>query len=158
MVTVPKNNFFAQNNRNWFYYGIYLKLVSAQKIYPCFTKWYFQKVIPDTIISGQRKILIENRNNTIAGISILKISNEIKLSTLRVDDNFVNSGIGIKLFEKSFQYLGTTKPFLTVSEQKLPLFKKIFDYYGFKITSIYDNLYIQGQKEYFYNEFNRYKK
>lgn len=75
-----------------------------------------------------------------------------KLCTLRVVENYQNKGIGIRLFEKSFETLNTRKPLLSVSEEKLPSFKRIFDCYGFKLTSIKDGYYRPNKKEYFYNE------
>lgn len=134
-----------------YYYDIYKQLESANIFYPQFNKWYFQKVVPDDIF-GRRSIITEMRDGEIAGVAIIKLSEEFKLSTLKVSDNYVNSGIGLKLFEKSFTLLDTDKPFLTVSEDKLVEFKKLFKYYNFKLTSVHPNLYRNNKKEYFFNE------
>lgn len=131
---------------------IYLQLSDAKKFYPNFEDWYLKKVVPD-LVCGQRILISEIRDNNIAGLAILKVNNEKKLSTLKVTSNYLNKGIGLKLFEKSFQILETEKPFLTVSEEKLVEFKKIFDYYNFKLTSTHDSLYRSGKKEYFFNEY-----
>jgi len=129
----------------------YLHLEQSKIYYPDFKNWFYSKVVPG-VISGKRKIIIETRNDNVAGIAIIKKHNEIKLSTLKVSDSFKNSGLGLKLFEKCFTALNTEKPFLTVSEEKLPEFKRIFDYYGFKLTNIENNVYRHGKKEYYYNE------
>lgn len=132
--------------------NIYDELKSAQVYYPEFEKWYFNKVVPN-ILNAQREIICLTRNNKIASISIIKNTpEEKKLCTLRVISDFQNRGIGIKAFEASFDTLGTDKPFLTVSEEKLPEFQRVFDYYGFKLTSIHNNLYRKDKKEYFFNE------
>lgn len=68
-------------------------------------------------------------------------------------ENYQNKGIGIHLFERSFEALNTRMPFLSVSEEKLLSFKRIFDYYGFKLTSIKNSYYRNNKKEYFYNEY-----
>ena len=82
----------------------------------------------------------------------MKLS-EKKLCTLRVMENYQNRGIGIRLFEKSFEVLNTRMPLLSVSGEKLLSFKKIFDYYDFKVTSIKEDYYRKGKKECFYNEY-----
>ena len=127
---------------------------SASAYYPQFDTWYFQKVIPD-VIAGRRKIITEIRDGNVVGTAIIKLSEELKLSTLKVSDSVKNRGIGIKLFEKSFELLGTRRPFLTVSEERLPLFQKIFRYYNFELTSVREGIYRSGKKEFFFNEFNK---
>lgn len=131
---------------------IYNELCGAKKYYPHFQEWFFYKVLPD-LVHGRRMIISEVRNDKIAGLSILKVSEEKKLSTLKVSTDYLNKGIGLKLFEKSFSILETEKPFLTVSEEKLVEFSKIFGYYGFKLTSVHEDLYRKGKKEFFYNEY-----
>lgn len=133
------------------YNEIFINLQSAETYYPGFTEWYYQKVLPD-VICGEREIITEIRDSQIVGISIIKNNYEKKLSTLKVMDSYQNKGLGLKLFEKSFEKLETEKPFLTVSEEKLHEFKKVFNYYGFKLTSIHDDLYRKSKKEYFFNE------
>lgn len=133
---------------------IYGELCGVEMYYPDFQKWFFYKVLPD-IATKRRAIISEVRNDRIVGLSILKLSEEEKkLSTLKVSNDHINSGIGLKLFQKSFEILDTEKPFLTVSEEKLIEFSKVFDYYGFKLTSVHESLYRKGEKEFFYNERN----
>lgn len=130
---------------------VFLFLVEASEYYPSFHEWYFNKVVPD-IQNGNRKIVSEIRDGKIAGIAILKDSTEEKkICTLRISPDFQNRGIGVRLFKKSFEILHTNKPFLTVSEEKLPEFQKIFDYFNFELTSIADGMYRHGKKEYIFN-------
>lgn len=133
---------------------VYEQIKSAGIYYPEFSEWYFQKVVPDLVL-GRRRIITEIRGSNVVGTAIVKLSEELKLSTLKVNHNYENRGVGLKLFEKSFELLGTTKPFLTVSEERLPLFQKIFKYYDFELTSIHDDIYRAGKKEFFFNEFNK---
>ncbi|WP_187647748.1 GNAT family N-acetyltransferase [Nitrosophilus labii] len=134
---------------------IYNLIKEAKLYYPKFDLWYFGKVLPGLSFQN-RKFLIEKRDTDIAGIAIIKHSlNEKKLCTLRVIDNYQNRGIGIKLFERAFEELETDKPFLTVSEEKYEQFKRIFDYYGFKMTSKKKGLYRKDKYEYFFNEFSK---
>lgn len=137
-----------------YYMELYKKIESASVYYPQFDTWYFQKVIPDLVL-GRRKIITETREGNIVGTAIVKLSEELKLSTLKVNDHYENRGIGLKLFEKSFELLDTNKPFLTVSEERLPLFQKIFKYYDFELTSVCKDVYRAGKREFFFNEFNK---
>lgn len=70
---------------------------------------------------------------------------------MRVMPNFQNNGLGIKLFQKSFDTLKTEKPLLSVSEKKLPEFEKIFNYFGFDKTNQYHELYKPNVCEISYN-------
>lgn len=130
---------------------LYAHLRQAQIYYPEFRNWFYEKVVPDSL-ANNRKILIEERDNKIAGIAIVKKVDEKKLSTLRVMEAYQNRGIGLKLFERAFEVLESDKPFLTVSEEKLPEFDKLFKYYGFKLTSVHSGFYRHGKKEFFFNE------
>lgn len=145
------NNQYCQNLTMRAYYElIYSHLKDAEKYYPEFRKWYTEKVIPE-LFTFDRELITEDRNDNIAGIAIIK-KEENKLCTLRIIDSYQNKGIGLKLFERSFESLNTEKPFLTVSEEKLLEFEKIFRYYDFKMTSVHNDLYRKGKKEYFFNE------
>ena len=147
---VLSNQFYQNLTTRAYYELVYSYLKAAEIYYPEFRKWYTEKVIPE-LFTSNRELIVENRNDDIAGIAIVK-KEENKLCTLRITEDFQNKGIGLKLFEKSFESLNTGKPFLTVSEEKLVEFEKIFKYYGFKMTSIHKDLYRKGKKEYFFNE------
>jgi len=135
-----------------YYKFIFTHLRNANQYYPNFQAWFFGKVVPE-IESGKRQLLIEHRSNQAAGIAIVKLNCEKKLCTLRISDQFQNRGVGIRLFERCFDVLETDKPFLTVSEEKLPEFQRIFDYYGFEVSSIRKDLYRKGKNEHFFNEY-----
>jgi len=134
-----------------YYKFIYTHLRYAEQYYPNFKEWFFGKVVPEIEV-GERKLLLEQRSNQVAGIAIIKLNCEKKLCTLRISDQFQNQGIGVRLFERCFDVLKTDKPFLTVSEEKLPEFQKIFDYYGFEMTGMKKDAYRQGRAEYYFNE------
>lgn len=148
---IPPTIIIQENQQYHTQLDIFSFLVEASKYYPSFHEWYFNKVVPD-IQSGNRKIISEIRDGKIAGIAILKdTKEEKKICTLRISPDFQNRGIGVRLFKKSFDVLQTNTPFLTVSEEKLPEFQKIFDYFNFELTSIDDGKYRYGKKEYIFN-------
>ena len=133
-----------------FFDSIYKKLSAAEQFYPDFRYWYYQKVLPD-FYSNKRDFIFENRNNNIVGLSLIKYD-EKKLCTLKVFEEYQNKGLGLKLFEKSFEKLDTDKPFLTVSQEKYEEFKKLFNYYKFELTSVKNGLYRDNKLEYFFNK------
>lgn len=126
-----------------------LKKLSWQ--YPNFESWLDEKVLTG-LYDGTRSIIVEWREDKIAGVAILKHdSTEKKLCCLIIMPDFQNKGIGIKLFKKAFSVLGTDKPLLSISEDKLPEFEKIFNYFGFVKTETYPNLYNPNSTEISYN-------
>ncbi len=138
------------NIYNTYFNNIYSRLNSAEQYYPNFKNWYYDKVVPD-ILNNRRDFIFESRNDKIVGLSLIKYE-EKKLCTLKVFEEYQNKGYGLKLFEKSFEALDTDKPFLTVSEEKYIEFKKVFEYYDFKITDVKQGLYRNDKLEYFFNE------
>ncbi len=60
-------------------------------------------------------------------------------------------GLGIRLFERSFQELGTNTPLLSVAEEGLPSFQKMFDYFGFELAESYLGHYRTGRIEHAFN-------
>ncbi|HIY44687.1 MAG TPA: GNAT family N-acetyltransferase [Candidatus Helicobacter avistercoris] len=132
--------------------AIYHYLSEAKRFYPNFDLWYFTNVL-SSIARKEKQILMIQDDKDLKGVSIIKnTQEEKKICTLRVMEKYQNRGIGLRLFEKSFETLQTRFPLLSVSEEKYPDFKKIFDYYGFKLTSIKENYYRIGKKEFFFNE------
>lgn len=84
-------------------------------------------------------------------ISALKNEeNEKKICTLFVDENFQGLGLGSKLIESSINFLGTTKPLITFSEDKLYMFKKFIKKYQWELCEKVD-IYGNGHKELCYN-------
>lgn len=131
-------------------YSVYHYIKDAKLYYPNFDIWYFANVIP-SLKNGSKKILLSETEGNLRGLAILKYS-EKKLCHLSVINNYKNKGYGIKLFKQCFEELKTEKPFLTVSEEKLPEFKRIFNYFNFKLTNIVEDCYRKGKKEFFYNQ------
>lgn len=119
--------------------------------YPGFTEWFHNKIHPG-LTTGERSILLDLQNGHLRGLAITKnTKNEKKLCCVRVLPPFVGSGIGIKLFERSFQSLGTEKPLISVSEEKEAEFNRIFHYFGFNLTEQYPDLYRAGRYESSFN-------
>ncbi len=131
--------------------SIYMTLIQLDNEYPHFKDWYYQKV-KQGILQGERDILFNLYDDSIAGVAIVKnTSFEKKVCTLRVDKRFQRNGIGTSLLLDSFDYLDTHKPKITLNSAKEHQFKSLFTYFGFKKVDEYKNLYMFGTKEISYN-------
>ncbi|UST64022.1 GNAT family N-acetyltransferase [Pseudomonas moraviensis] len=109
--------------------------------YPEFNTWLYQKTIPG-IIAGERSIILEHRRGTLSGLAIVKNSEfEQKLCCLRVLPEFQGSGVGLRLFERAFELLNNDRPLLSVAEEQIPVFQKLFSYYGFELEKKYNGYY-----------------
>jgi hypothetical protein len=121
--------------------------------YPDIAQWYMKKVVPG-LSDGTRKLISVERDGSIVGIGIAKKDPlERKICTVRVAPSYFGRGIGPRLFDGLLRWLETDRPHLTISQQKLPLFERIFDRYGFKHTSSHTGLYVPGVTEHGYNHF-----
>jgi ribosomal protein S18 acetylase RimI-like enzyme len=126
------------------------ELASLSSLYPGFDDWYRSKVEPG-LLTGERKILLRYSGSALAGIAILKTAEEIKLCCLRVLPGFHGSGVGPRLFNDAFEVLGSARPLLSVANEQLPAFKKIFDHFGFQTGAEYVDLYRPSSTEYSFN-------
>lgn len=129
---------------------VFHQLKDMSLSYPQFDIW-FKKVLLG-IQLGERSILLEYRQDNLAGIAILKNNKEEKkLCCLRVLSPYEGSGVGIKLFNRAFDELNTKSPLLSITNEKLINFERIFDYYGFKIEEKYPDLYLPDKTEISFN-------
>ena len=80
-----------------------------------------------------------------------KHKEEKKICTLYIEKNFRNKKIGSQMIKKSFEYLGTNKPCITIPEEEYLNFKPLLDKYNFIETKKIKNYYRKNKIEYFYN-------
>ncbi|MBS7435858.1 GNAT family N-acetyltransferase [Pseudomonas syringae] len=119
--------------------------------YPGFNEWLNQKVVPG-LIKGERAILLEHSRGRLSGLAIVKDdSEEQKLCCLRVLPEFQGTGVGLKLFERSFDTLNNSAPLLSIAEEQNYIFEKIFKYYGFELAKKYHNYYRPRKDELSFN-------
>lgn len=123
------------------------------KDYPDHCKHFYGKYVPG-ILSGEREIIACYANGRNVGIAILKKdAEERKISTLFVKTDYRGKGIAQKLLEKSFAWLGTTKPVITIADYKLEQFAKIIEQYDWKETRILSaGYYNDRSREHVFNE------
>lgn len=124
--------------------------------YPNISTWY-KKVIQEIKVNSKNREMFIALSNvrdelSISGLLIVKNhTDEKKICTLRVRDDFQRRGIGSKLFECAFEYLNTNKPLITVPEESVIVFEKIFQKYSFDKVEEKVDLYRKGKIEYIYN-------
>ncbi|WP_143134759.1 GNAT family N-acetyltransferase [Burkholderia ubonensis] len=126
-------------------------LEAVSSYYPDFGRWYSEKVTPG-LYSGERSVLFREISGELAAIAVIKNTpEEKKLCCLRVMPTFQGSGLGIRMFEEAFESLETSRPLLTVAEEQLPQFERIFDYFNFERGEKYPDFYRENKVEYSFN-------
>jgi len=128
-------------------------LLPLSSDYPGIDRWFATKVVPGLRI-GSRTLLRIERDGNLVGLGIAKKEDdERKICTVRIAPSHVGKGIGLRIFDRLLTWLDDDKPHLTVSSEKLPIFERIFDYYGFDLTSKNHGLYLPRSVELGYNGF-----
>lgn len=119
--------------------------------YPDHRKWFKDKVVVG-ISNGTREIIACNINDNLAGVTILKhTSEEAKICTLYVSEHYRGKGIASSLLERSFKYLGTTKPVITMSSDKVAQFNDFINRYEWKETRRVKDMYRKDSIEVIFN-------
>ena len=120
--------------------------------YPGYKEWFYDKQIKGCLTPNRNIIFIKNEEGKIIALSCLKKDDEEKkICTLFVSDEYRKLGLGSLLFEESMKFLETTKPLVTFTEDKLPMFEKIVTKYNWELTEIVDGIYNDGIREFCFN-------
>lgn len=127
-------------------------LLPLSRDYPGIDRWFMCKVVPG-LRYGTRYLLPIEREGELVGLGIAKSEpDERKICTVRVAPSHAGRGIGVRLFDGLLKWLDDDRPHLTVTQSRLPAFERIFDYYGFTVTSVQQGLYVPHAVELGYNE------
>lgn len=127
-------------------------LLPLSEDYPGIAGWFVHKVVPG-LRHGTRLLLPIEREDQMVGLGIAKDEDgERKICTVRVAPSHAGRGIGVRLFDGLLKWLDDDRPHLTVSTVRLAQFERIFDYYGFDMTSAHEGLYVPRAVELGYNE------
>ena len=117
------------------------------KDYPNYFNWYWTKVIPG-VINGTREILVCTFKDEIAGVAILKSeNNEQKLCTFLILGPFRVFHVTSLLLETAFEFLGTTKPLITISDTKIDMFQGIIKKYNWEHTHTLEKGYYNNASQ-----------
>lgn len=122
--------------------------------YPKHKEWYFTKQLP-AIVGKERNILFvrnpKNQDEIISMACLKRDEEEQKICTLYVSDKCRGLGIGTLIVEKSMEWLGTTKPLITLADYKLEMFKPMINKYDWELTEIVSGLYNDRSQELCFN-------
>lgn len=130
---------------------VYRMLKPLSELYPDFSNWYWDKVVPG-VINRSDKIIIMESNKNIVGVSILKDGDEKKLRAIRIVDKYQKRGYGLHLIDESLRILGVDKPIVSVADEMINEYSRMFiNRYGFDVTHVYNGLYRKHHLEYEFN-------
>ena len=120
--------------------------------YPKYFEWYWSKDIP-RVFDGTGEIVVCTTDGNIAGVaSLKKDSTERKICTFFVVKNYRGQHVATKMLEYIFDYLGTSKPLITITDYKVSAFKPIIRKYDWKLTQITSKgYYNSSSREFVYN-------
>lgn len=115
-----------------------------------YQEWFFNKQLPETLNSSKRNILFVQDNSKIIAVSCLKKdSKEQKICTLYVTPSYREKGIGSMMLTKAMEWLETTKPYITIRDYKLAMFKLFIQKYNWELTEVIQ--VNSKEKEFCYN-------
>ena len=104
--------------------------------YPKYFEWYWSKDLP-RVFNGTGEIVICTIDDNIAGIaSLKKINTEKKICTFFVVKEYRGQHVATKMLEYIFEYLGTSKPLIVITDYKVLSFVPIIKKYNWKLTQI----------------------
>lgn len=119
--------------------------------YPNFDDWYGKIFIEVLMEDVRREIILAVDGANVAGILVLKdMDNEKKICNMVVLPKYRKQGVATELFELAFDYLGTRKPMISMSQDLVPSFASLIRKYKFKLTNI-DYTYNKNKIEFYYN-------
>lgn len=109
--------------------------------YPNHYYWFHEKFCKE--LDGKvREIVFCLENDVPIGVALLKNSKEEKkICTIYVEKTYRNIGIGTQLLLKSFAFLNTTKPLITMPEYKVKEFYNIIKNYNWEKTEKIESCY-----------------
>ncbi|MGP1608844.1 MAG: GNAT family N-acetyltransferase [Clostridium sp.] len=130
---------------------LYIFTSHLEKDYPEYFKWFFTKMIPG-IFKCEREIINLYIDNTLAGTIFLKNSDEEKkICTFYMSEDARKKGVATLLLERAFEFLGTTKPLITIADYKIEQFEKIIKKYNWQKTQTIKGKYNSHSKEIVFN-------
>lgn len=120
--------------------AIYIQTAYNHDQYPGYLKWFYTVNLP-RIFKGKGDIIFYLDGLEVVSLSTLKNSDEKKICTLLINEDYRKKGYSKQILEDSFEYLGTETPLITIPTKRLDEFSKIIDAYHWKETDRTDEYY-----------------
>lgn len=109
--------------------------------YPDHYYWFYYKFCKN-LDGKNREIIFCLDNDILVGVAFLKNSEiEKKICTIYITKEYRKQGIGTNLLLRSYEFLKTTKPLITMPEYKLKEFDNIIKTYDWKKRQIIKSCY-----------------
>lgn len=123
-------------------------LTGLDQYYPGMHKWLDRLAIEEST-----PILVAHENNRVVAACIgKKTIKERKIRCVRVQSDYANKGIGIRLMDQMIDVLECRSPYCTVSEEMLHQYSRAFiQRYGFSLDEVKKGMYRPGKLEYVFN-------
>ena len=120
--------------------AIYLQTTYNNDQYPEYLKWFYTVNLP-RIFKEEGDIIFYLDGLEVVSLSTLKNSDEKKICTLLVNEDYRKKGYSKQILEDSFEYLQTETPLITIPTKRLEEFDKIIDAYNWSESSRTDEYY-----------------
>ena len=120
--------------------AIYMQTTYNNDQYPEYLKWFYTVNLP-RIFKGEGDIIFYLDGLEVVSLSTLKNSDEKKICTLLVNEDYRKKGYSKQILEDSFEYLQTETPLLTIPTKSLEEFDKIINAYHWSESSRTDEYY-----------------
>lgn len=120
--------------------AIYMQTTYNNDQYPEYLKWFYTVNLP-RIFKGEGDIIFYLDGLEVVSLSTLKNSDEKKICTLLVNEDYRKKGYSKQILEDSFEYLQTETPLITIPTKRLEEFDKIINAYHWSESSRTDEYY-----------------
>ena len=120
--------------------AIYMQTAYNHEQYPEYLKWFYTVNLP-RIFKGEGDIIFYLDGLEVVSLATLKNTDEKKICTLLVNEDYRKKGYSKQILEDSFEYLGTETPLITIPTKRLEEFDKIIDAYQWSESSRTDEYY-----------------
>lgn len=120
--------------------AIYMQTTYNNDQYPEYLKWFYTVNLP-RIFKGEGDIIFYLDGLEVVSLATLKNTDEKKICTLLVNEDYRKKGYSKQILEDSFEYLQTETPLITIPTKRLEEFDKIIDAYHWSESSRTDEYY-----------------
>jgi GNAT superfamily N-acetyltransferase len=130
----------------------YKLLAGMDNLYPEFSNWYTNKVMPGVLMGSDILMLARDKHQVI-GVGLGKRNgHETKLRCVRVIPEYQNRSVGIHLVEQMLRALDSDRPSCTVAEEMFHQFSRPFiNHFNFDLSRVEKGMYRPGKLEYVFN-------
>jgi GNAT superfamily N-acetyltransferase len=129
-----------------------LREAKLDLLYPQFSDWLTVKVMAG-VAGGSRRIFVYEDEDRFGFVIAKRTLEERKLCTIYVNDHSRQHGIASRLITAAIDWLGQSKPVITIPEEKLAEFRAIIAQREFCLTQIADSYYRPFAREFVFNGF-----